>query len=175
MGAAASCLCPGWDGSVEVSHAFLSRGSKQKEVRDFTRTERDLNVHVQFNTTCSLEKCVVTWKAIKVKGGAYKSGQVLFVDEFSLKKVTSIVSTYTRSSAKKAWPAGSYKVEVRMVNLLSKTSSMDNLGRKKLTGYLSKKKVVEGASGGGGKKFGGGKALVGDDGRLVLTLPYTID
>ena len=117
----------------------------------------------------------MTWKAIKVKGGAYKSGQVLFVDEFSLKKVTSIVSTYTRSSAKKAWPAGSYKVEVRMVNLLSKTSSMDNLGRKKLTGYLSKKKVVEGASGGGGKKFGGGKALVGDDGRLVLTLPYTID
>ena len=140
-------------------------------MRDFSRTERNLNVHVQFNTTWALEKCVVSWKAIKVKGGAYKSGQILFVDEFSLKKVKSIVSTYTLSEKKKAWPAGSYKVEVRMVDLLSRTSSADDLGRKKLTGHLSTKKIV---INGGGKGVGS-KAAAGQDGRLVLTLPYTID
>ena len=162
MGAAASCL--GLQ-DLEVTHAYFSRGSKHSvAVRDFSRKERNLNVHVEFSTTSSVEKVVVSWRAIKVKGGAYKAGQYLYVDDFSLQKSATVTSTYTLSDTRKAWPAGSYKVEVRMINTLKQTST-DKLGRKKLSGNVSKKKM----------SLKRKSSMDDDEGRLVLTLPYTID
>ena len=55
---------------MEVVHAHFSRAHKHAvEVRDFSRTEQYLNVHVQFSTTSSTEVAIVKWKAIKAGRG----------------------------------------------------------------------------------------------------------
>jgi hypothetical protein len=63
-----------------------------------------------------------------------------------------------------AWPAGSYKVEVHVKSALQNTSEKDGIGRKKLTGHVSTKKLTA-----------KGLGRVEQHGRLVLTLPYTVN
>ena len=89
---------------------------------------------------------------------------MLFIDEIPLKKSASITSTYELKTSRKAWPAGSYKVEIRLESTLNQTSR-DELGRKKLTGNVSTKKLNVKA----------GVSKLKEDGRLVLTLPYTVN
>lgn len=180
MGAAASCLV---GGPLEIVSAHFFRSASPRglercsslsydnfdydgdlsntvrlENGEFSRTERKLNVHIQFSATTSSEIAVVTWVAVSVKGGPYKPDQQLFIDEIPLKKSASINSSYELSSKRDAWPKGSYAVEVRLLSALRNTSR-DSVGRPRLTGNVSRKK---------------GSNRILTPGRLVLKLPYTV-
>ena len=161
MGGAASCL---GGGDIEVTGAHFHPARKpDKSVREFSRTETYLNIRVHFNRSSKNEVAVVTWSCVRAKGGKYRPGQLLFVDELGIGMDSKeITSTYELNTRRKAWPAGSYKVEVHLKNKLAGDSSEMPLGRKKLTGHVSQKKLdVKGVK-------------QRQSGRLVLTMPFTI-
>mmetsp|Transcript_41619 Transcript_41619/g.102559 ORF Transcript_41619/g.102559 Transcript_41619/m.102559 type:complete len:168 (+) Transcript_41619:323-826(+) len=167
MGAVASCM-GGGGGAVEVKCARLSRGVKfAEELKDFSKKEKNLNVHIDFSSASPMETAVVTWKALKVAGHKFRDGQTLYVDEIPLKR-SSVTSTYMLKTGRKAWPTGQYKIEVH-VQLSDDTFKKNNFtktdafGRKKLTGYGSSKFL---------NTKGGATTAAG---RLVLNLPYSVN
>ena len=86
--------------------------------REFQRVDRKLNFRVEFSRRSSSQMALVMWRAGTVRGGQYKPGQSLYVEEISLKFCNTHTSTYELNAKREAWPKGSYAVEVYLKSAL---------------------------------------------------------